>query len=663
MRHTLFAFLAALALLAACTPAGAGADPLEELRPVNVRVSGGEDNWHADNDFRLDWDGAAGPGIVVTAVDYLIRDEDGGVVHPATQIPRAVKDIDHIRVPSIPGVYTAEVWLEGTMGVEGPAVSAKLRFDDVPPGAVRPLVPAGWIAGDAMASVRIEHPAGPQPISGLRGYALAVDRGSGTEPCAGLDRCTEGETDLPGGIDDDTFSLGVLPEGPSTVRVVAVSGSGVRSRETGSALVHVDATRPQVSLGGVPDGWAAGPVRLTATARDALSGMFPTGPAGAFTAIAIDGGAATAAAGDSVTAIVTGEGVHGVAFYARDAAGNVADGEAGSPPPPIALVRIDETPPHVVFAGSPDPSEPERIEAAVSDALSGADSTRGSIAVRPEGSRAQFERIPTTVSASGLSARWDSDSYPAGSYEFRATGYDAAGNSSGTDRRLDGTRMVLANPIKLPAEIHSGFGGKPEMPATRTVAYGRRVSFGGHLTTAAGSPLAGLPVEVVETFDAGAGRPNRLTTVETSADGSFRTRLGTGPCRQVEARFAGNRVLTRAGGRRVRLAVLSAPRLRASATTATVGGAPVIFSGRLPHPEATIPTSGRPIQLQFRFPGSHWSEFRTVQTDARGRFRYPYAFADDDSRGVRFEFRAYAPPQPGWPYEPAASRPVAVTGR
>jgi hypothetical protein len=52
-----------------------------------------------------------------------------------------------------------------------------------------------------------------------------------------------------------------------------------------------------------------------------------------------------------------------------------------------------------------------------------------------------------------------------------------------------------------------------------------------------------------------------------------------------------------------------------------------------------------------------------VQTDPRGRFRYAYSFSDDDSRGVRFQFRAFAPAQDGWPYEPAGSRPVVVTGR
>ena len=69
------------------------------------------------------------------------------------------------------------------------------------------------------------------------------------------------------------------------------------------------------------------------------------------------------------------------------------------------------------------------------------------------------------------------------------------------------------------------------------------------------------------------------------------------------------------------------------------------------------------MELQFRLPGLPWTEFRTVQTDRRGRFRYGYRFSDDDSRGVRFQFRAYAPAQGDWPYEPGGSRPVAVRGR
>jgi hypothetical protein len=102
--------------------------------------------------------------------------------------------------------------------------------------------------------------------------------------------------------------------------------------------------------------------------------------------------------------------------------------------------------------------------------------------------------------------------------------------------------------------------------------------------------------------------------------------------------------------------------LRASATVARVGGRPLVFRGKVASSGATIPADGKVVQLQFRLPGLPWSEFRSVRTDPHGHFRYAYRFSDDDSRGARFQFRAYAPAQAGWPYEPAGSLPVTVVG-
>jgi hypothetical protein len=676
-----------LALITAAlgsVPTPVAADSSDPLQPVGLRVFGGEGVWHADNYFRLDWDQ---PSTPPTAVDHRIRDQAGAALTATVRNSEEVGAIDHLRVPAGPGIYTAEVWFEGPHGEEGPHASATLRFDDRPPAAARPLAPPTWIAGNVSAVLKIDHPPGPQPISGIRGYAVSVDRGAGSAPCAGPDRCTMAETDLAGGIDDDTISLGTLPEGINLARVVAVSGSGMRSETVESAPLWVDATPPDVVLSGLPDGWARRPVQLTVKATDALSGMEVAGPAGPFTAIAADGGAPALAAGSSVSTFVAGTGVHTVAFYARDAAGNVADGGSGLARPSTAVVRIDEEGPSVAFAATLDPSDPERIEAVVVDSLSGPSRSHGTIGVRAAGSRAQFEAIPTIVSAGTLIGRWDSDAYPAGSYEFRAVGYDAAGNFTSSERREDGARMVLANPVKAQVTIESGFGGKRMVwhrcarrqgrrrchaetldgfdgrPARRSVPYGRGVLFGGRLTTASGSPLSGLPVAVVETFAAGADPVQRVSTVRTGADGTFVIRLAPGPTREVTASFAGDRVLARATGRRTQLQVLASVRLRASASTAVVGGAPVVFSGRIGDLDAPILRTGRPVQLQFRVPGSDWSEFRTVQTDAHGRFRYAYAFSDDDSRGVRFQFRAFAPAQEDWPYEPAASRQVIVTGR
>jgi hypothetical protein len=307
--------------------------------------------------------------------------------------------------------------------------------------------------------------------------------------------------------------------------------------------------------------------------------------------------------------------------------------------------------------------------------------------VRPAGSRRQFEPIPTAVSPGRLVARWNSDAFPAGNYEFRATAYDSAGNSASTELQQSGARMLLPNPIKTPTTLEVGFGGrrlawhrcvregerrhcKPEViesyerrPAKRAIPYGRGTWLGGRLVSTSGSPVARAPIRVVETFADGAGSRQRTTVVETDSSGVFLAGLASGPSRSVEASFDGNKVLAHANGRAVQLQVLAGVSLRASSPTADVGGAPVVFSGRVSHRGASIPAGGRPVQLEFHLPGSPWTEFRTVQTDAGGHFHLPYRFSDDDSRGIRFQFRAVAPTEGGWPYEAGTSRPVAVTGR
>ena len=677
----------------------ATADPASQLLPVHLQVldedgvSGGTESWHADNRFQLSWirPPVAEQGFPITAANYRIRNAAGQVVATVLASEEGkvwlrgdLTTIDRVQIPYpyTPGVYMVEVWLEGPEGQPGPAVSVALRFDDARPGPAQPQAPAGWVAGNETAVVTIEQPAGPQPVSGIRGYAVSVDRGAGSTPCAGNDRCTSAETDLRGGIAGDRASLGTLPEGVNIVRAVAVSGSGMRSPETRSAVVRVDATLPAVTLRGAPGGWASGPVRVTASATDALSGMEASGPSGAYTAIAVDRGVPRAEPGASSAAIVSGEGVHDVSFYARDAAGNVDEKL-----PAHAAVRIDESPPQVTLAAAQDPAEPERMEATVTDSLSGPNPARGSIAVRPAHSRQPFAPMPTAVSGNRLVARWDSDSFPPGTYEFRATGYDAAGNVTASERRGNGTRVVLMNPLKKPTAIAAGFGGRllvwqhcsrdegrrrcrheeieafERRPKTRATPYGHSLSYAGRLTSASGSSLGGQSVQIVETFDAGADSPQRTTTVETATDGTFLTRLAPGPSRRVEAVFAGSRTLTHVSGGEVRLRVLGDVRMRASSSKARIGGAPIVFSGGVGGLGAPIPAGGRPVELQFRFPGSDWSGFRTVQTDAHGHFHYRYAFSDDDSRGVRFQFRAFAPAQDDWPYEPATSRPVFVTGR
>lgn len=646
----------AIALLASLGTADDAAAQEPLLRMTNVRVAGGEGNWHAEPRFRIDWDqypSSPQPQAVV----YRLFDPQGQPLGDPVRSTESLSSIGHANVPSVPGIYAIEAWLENREGRPGPPITASLRFDDAVPAPAAPVAPAGWIAGSKPAAIQISHPASPYPLSGIRGYAVSVDHGSGAPPCAAVTWCSPEEIDLSGGIGDDSASLGVLPEGTYVVRVAAVSGSGVPSTLETTPL-RVDATPPEVALENPPSGWVGESVKVTAVAYDELSGMVASGSGAPFTAIVVDGGLPVRANGDRVSAWVRGSGAHELSLYASDAAGNVADGQGSSPAPDRAWVKIDEEPPGVAFVPSRDPAEPERIEATVADSLSGPSASLGSIEVRAAGSGGRFEPLPTTVAAGRLVARWDSDSYPLGTYEFRAGGYDAVGNSARSLLRSDGARMVLTNPLKTPVTLRLGLAGK----AKKQVPYGRGVRYGGRLLTVWGEPVAGATVAVTESFAAGAVAGSRRTLAQTRADGSFSLYLAPGPSREVSGSYDGSPMLSRVTSPAAHLAVRGNVRLHASAMAARVGGAPVVFSGRVARAGVKTPKDTE-VELQFRYPGADWSEFRTVKTAADGRFRYPYRFSDDDSRGVRFQFRAVVPAQKDWPYEVGASRPVIVTGR
>jgi hypothetical protein len=646
----------ALVLLIQAPTASAAPAP-----PGDLEVAGG-DGWRSDFHFELDWRNPADSGSPVAAVHYLVRDGSGATVVGPKRLDWPAQQVG-VGVPGGPGVYSFEVWLEDEAGAQGGSATTSLRFDDTPPAAVAPLAPEGWIGRAQLPyRLRVSHPSGAPPPAGIRGYAISADHDPEGEPCAAGRRCTEAETDLRGGPSDDTLELD-LPEGLSYLHAVAVSESGMRSTSTGSAAVRVDRTDPLTHLTGAPEGWANRPIVLRASASDGASGMLAAGPNGPFTAIRVDGEPPSISIGASTSATVIRSGVHTIAFYARDAAGNVDDGATANgwrnPPPSIALVRIDLDPPAVAFLPSTHSDDPELIEARVSDPLSGPDPEGNRIGVRPVGTGRRFEPLPTVAVGGLLRARWNSDEYSAGDYEFQAVGYDRAGNLAAATTRANGSPMVLPSPLKARAELSAGFGGA--LAPAHLVPYGRGTTYRGRLASASGSPLARMPVRIVERFGRGAQLPERATATVTGVDGRFALRLPPGPSREVLAVFDGTRTRTRANSRAARLEVLSGVRLRASSPLAVVGGRPVVFRGRVAGGEE-IPGAGLSVQLQFRLPRLPWTEFRTVRTDRAGRFSYPYRFSDDDSRGVRFLFRAYVPEQGEWPYQPGGSLPVAVRG-
>jgi hypothetical protein len=659
--------------------------------PLNLRAYGGMNTWRTQRSYQLAWDNPAASGPPIVAIHYRVRNAAKEVVGER-QIDWAPELKDTL--PGIPGVYTAEVWFEDSTGEEGPPASVKLRFDNARPAQVEPIQIPPWLGRGAFPyMVRVHHPPGEAPISGIAGYAVSIDSNADGSPCTAKDQCTATEMGLAAGLGDSMLPISGLPEGTSYIHVVAVSGSGMQSVLPRHAVLQVDLTDPVTRLAGNPGNWTNKPVTLTATASDSGSGMEvgdqATSP---FTALQIDGGPPKAELGASVSATLIADGVHSIAYYARDAAGNINDGSTGNGQanarPETAMVRIDRGPPSISFAKLQLPTDPELIRVQVYDALSGPQPLRGWIGVRRAGFGDSFESLATEPTLGGFRARWDSDEYPPGEYEFRATGYDMAGNASTTAFRADGSRMVMSNPLKELTSLLAGFGGRElvrrqcarsssaarrcrrasggefvQRPAGRKIPFGHGILFSGRLSAGPGAPLRSMSVRVIERFGEGANLLERTTVTKTGEDGVFATRLAPGPSREVTAAFEGTATLTRSVTRPVRLGVHSDVSLQVSSAVARVGGRPLIFKGRIATDGAAIPANGKSIQLQFRLPGLPWTEFRTIQTDQQGRFRYPYRFTDDDSRGVRFRFRAYAPAQGNWPYEPGGSKPVAVWGR
>lgn len=619
--------LVALLAVALTVPAGAVA-ATGALSPTTGST------WQANSAFGIEWDPIAPPDPT-EAVYRLLGSQGQEVLVFRRPVAEMLKDIE---VPEVPDAYTLKAWLENGAGERGPQSTTILRFDNAAPSSPVLDSPPGWILGTEPAIVDVTGTAHSPPLSGIKGYAASVGGESGSSPCAQPDRCGPAEIDITN-PDGGTVSFGTLPEGVNLVRAVAVSGTGIPSQVV-TVVVRVDGSAPAVSLANVPAGWSNRPILVTAHATDLLSGMAAAGPLGPFTALGVDGGAPARALGAAVGGWVSGSGFHTVEYFARDAAGNLSASTE-------AAVRIDEDPPRVAFAAAQDPAEPERIEATVSDSLSGPSPDRGSIGIRPSGSRLPFQPLPTRNADNRLVAHWDSDSYPPGRYEFFATGYDLAGNSGTGTGRAQGARMVLVNPLKAQVELK----------AERS---GRRLT--GRLRRVGGGPVTGQDVLVTETFAAGSRPQQRTSVVKTDREGDFSLRLKPGPSREVVTRFAGTALLSRATSDVAHLETATRVWVRASAATARVGGKPIVLSGRVAR-RGVVTVAGLPVELQFRFRGGGWSEFRTVETNARGRFRYRYRFSDDDSRGVRFQFRAHVKGREGWPYGPGTSRPVSVTGR
>ena len=395
------AVASALGVFAALSlPATGAAAPLP---PADLHVRGG-DGWHARNDFDLRWTN------VPTRSGCRGRPLSGpqlaggdGRSAPWRSPGRSSRSTwSRSRSPHSPAPTRPRSGSRSRRRRRGPPPTrAPLRR--APPGAVAPVQPA---AGSAAPSspTRSASPTrrARPPVSGIRGYAVSVDRARRVQPLR-RGRPLHRRRDRPARRRRRTtrWSSTNCPRAPPTSTPLAVSGSQVRSLAAGHALLRVDRTDPVTRLSRCSR--RAGPTarsRSKATATDSLSGMardrerrpLHRDP---------DRRRARRSSPPGL-----GDGDRGRRRRPHDLLLRARRGrqrerrrrrERTAEPPRPRPRRCGSTAsrPRSSSPDRPDPEDPELIEARVSDPLSGPDPSRGEIAVRAAGSTDPYEALPT----------------------------------------------------------------------------------------------------------------------------------------------------------------------------------------------------------------------------------------------------------------------------
>jgi hypothetical protein len=354
-------------------------------------------------------------------------------------------------------------------------------------------------------------------------------------------------------------------------------------------------------------------------------------------------------------------------MWREDQAGNVQPDNASAP----AKLRYDPDPPQIAFE-PPAPSDPTRVALAVKEEVSGL--ATGRIEMGKEGSGV-WRDLPVQRQGGDLVGRVDDSKLEAGRYLVRASVSDQAGNQAATDRRADGSPMVLTLPLRIRSEMRSGIAkkrlvrivvrrhGKRRKVRRRVtrlvdrarVRLGRVVRISGRLADAGGRPLVGQTVYV-----GGRGETEAehfVGTVTTNSRGKYSYLARASRNAVFRFVYLGTATVLPVQ-REVTLLVPARTTLRAGRHR-VLNGQSVTFRGRLR--SMPIPPGGKLVELQVRLTG-HWQTFRTVLTDGQGRWSVSYKFRR--TVGVqRYNFRARLPREAGYPFQSGRSRTVAVRVR
>lgn len=521
----------------------------------------------------------------------------------------------------------------------------------------------------------------PTLESGICGFALQIDGVANASPPI--------REDLPA----DARAYRMPPNSPEGTRyehLRSVSCAG-RGSATATKVINIDKTLPSATISGIPaQPWLTSATPVTIQAAD------PAGQAGQSAAPASgvasvhykfdNGTQQTIAASSAVIQIP--QGVHTLTYGATDVAGNQSVETT-------RVISIDASPPVIAFDAE-DLADRLRIGATVTDGLSGMKSARIEFRrVEPDSTPSAWATLgdpqlaePAGAASMRIVRNINDEKFADGTYEFRITAIDVAGNAySLGDANGESTRL-LRLPIRGSATISAAIAdvttncrtaaGKacasvkkcPRKTSCRMVSairreqaatsivrpYGAPTALIGEALSAPGSPLinAAVSVHSTELF----GQSSGAQTVLTDSAGRFEMPIPTGPSREFSVRFAGDASYLPTSAS-AKLAVRTGVRFEVSKSKMR-GGQALRLSGRLLGSAGRLPIAGKRVVIEFLTPAGWFPTIGSPLTDNNGRFAIAHKWPKTARRST-YLFRAHVYGEQPWPYAEASSKSKRVT--
>jgi hypothetical protein len=500
-----------------------------------------------------------------------------------------------------------------------------------------------------------------------------------------------------------TINTAGYSNGPLTLTLSASNAAGVVSSPTETLQVDNVPVSLALSTPNDPDPnvWVNHAVTVIANAAAGPSGMGGT-------SCSIDGNTQPYP-GRGIG--LNGTGTHTVSCGAWNNAYDVNGSPASSPTQAIN-VKIDETPPSVVFEGQAR-SNPTALTVDTGDGQSGV--SGGQIEMRPSAG-GSWSTLPTQFDGQHLLASFD-DAGLNGAYIFEATSCDRAGNCASAEKTLGlpvrtaSISSVSFEHVKDPPRkkvvrkrvlvgwhwvtirragktVHVKRGGhwktikvvelrerctrervktgphrsreqtvchRPHLvlKTSETVPFGHSATVHGLLATATGVPIGGAPVALLTAPTDGLNQFAEQAAVTTDANGTWSANLPAGPSRIVRAVYDGSPTILPSSGQAGEI-VPAQVRILAVSPRRVAWGDTVRIIGQLDG--GYLPPGGALVRLRIGYGAARTTYGVKEHVTGDGRFSTTYTFGLGYPGIVRaYWFQIASLPMGDYPFAPAAS--------